>query len=73
MRPIKPKHTGKIIQLISRGIMGTISHDGQDVFLAMYLAKRPEASGLELTHKAQDFLNIMELLSRNEETEDDPE
>ncbi|MBN1189482.1 MAG: hypothetical protein JXA46_07010 [Dehalococcoidales bacterium] len=73
IRPTRPKHASKIIQVISRGIMGTISHDGQDVFLAMYLAKRSEVPGLELTHKAQDFLNIMELLSRNEETEDDSE
>ncbi|MBA7627699.1 hypothetical protein ES703_35166 [subsurface metagenome] len=72
-RRIRPKHASKIIQLIARGIMGTISHDGQDVFLAMYLAKRPEVPGLELTHRAQDFLNTMELLRRNDETEDDSE
>lgn len=71
-RPIRPKHTSKIIQLIARGIMGTISHDGQDVFLAMYLAKRPEVPGLELTHKAQNFLDTMELLRQNDETKDDP-
>lgn len=68
---IRPKHASKIIQLIARGIMGMISHDGQDVFLAMYLANRPEVPGLELPHKAQDFLNTMELLERDDKMEDD--
>jgi len=70
-RHIKPKHTSKIIQLIARGIMGTISHNGQDVFLAMYLANRPEVPSLELPHQAQDFLNCMKRLERDDETEDD--
>lgn len=70
-RRIRPKHTSKIIQLIARGIMGTISHNGQDVFLAMYLSNRPEVPSLELPHRAQDFLNAMKLLERDDETEDD--
>jgi len=70
-RRIKPTHSSKIIQIIARGTMGTIFHDGQDVFLAMYLANRPEVPGLELPHKAQDFLNTKELLERDDKTEDD--
>jgi hypothetical protein len=70
-RHIKPKHTSKIIQLIARGTIGTIFHDGQDVFLAMYLANRPEVPSLELPHKAQDFLNSMKRFERGDETEDD--
>jgi len=70
-RHIKPKHTSKIIQLIARGTIGTIFHDGQDVFLAMYLANRPEVPSLELPHKAQDFLNSMKRFERDDETEDD--
>jgi len=69
----KPKHSSKIIQVMARGTMGMIFNDGQDVFLAMYLANRPEVHGLELTHRAQNFLNTMELLSRSGETEDDSE
>ena len=70
-RRIRPKHASKIIQLIARGIMGTISHNGQDVFLAMYLSSRPEVPSLELPHRAQDFLDTMRLLERDDETEDD--
>ena len=51
--------------------MGTISHDGQDVFLAMYLANRPEVPGLELPHAAQDFLNSMERFKGDDVTEGD--
>jgi len=70
-RKIRPKHASKIIQLIARGTMGMISHDGQDVFLAMYLANRPEIPSLELPHKAQNFLDSMKLLERNSQAEDD--
>ena len=69
----KPKHTSKIIQIIARGTMGMISNDGQDVFLAMYLANRPEVPKLELSHKAQSFLDCIKRLERNDETEDDSE
>lgn len=68
--PVKPKHASKIIQKIAQGTMGMIFSDGQDVFLAMYLAKRPEASGLELTHKAQNFIDSMKLFDRRDEKED---
>jgi hypothetical protein len=70
-RRIRPKHASKIIQLIARGIMGTISYDGQDVFLAMYLANRPEFPGLQLPHKAQELLNTKDLLEHDDNTEDD--
>ena len=70
-RRIKPKHTSKIIRLIARGTMDMILHDGQDVFLAMYLANRPEIPSLELPHEAQDFLDSMKHLERDDETEDD--
>ena len=72
-RRIRPRHSSKIIQCIARGTIGTIFHDGQDVFLAMYLAKRPEVPGLELTHRAQAFLDTIELFKQNDETEDDSE
>ncbi len=69
----KPKHISKIIQIIARGTMGMLSYDGQDVFLAMYLANRPEAPDLELSHKAQSFLDSIKRLERNDQTEDDLE
>jgi len=72
-RLAKPKHTSKIIQILTRSVMGTIFYDGQDVFLAMYLAKRPEASGIELTHRAQEFLDSIKRLEGNSKTEDDSE
>ena len=50
-----------------------LSYDGQDVFLAMYLANRPEAPDLELSHKAQSFLDSIKRLERNDQTEDDLE
>jgi len=70
---VRPAHSSKIIQCIARGTLGMISHDGQDVFLAMYLAKRPEVPGLELTHRARAFLDTIELFEQNDETEDDYE
>ena len=72
-KPVKPKHASKIIQIIAQGTMGMIFSDGQDVFLAMYLAKRTEASSLELTHKAQNFIDSMKRFERHDETEDDSE
>lgn len=69
----KPKHPSKIIQAIARGIMGTILHNGQDVFLATYISKRPEASGSTLPRSAQDFLNSLTRLEGNSEPEEDSE
>lgn len=68
-RLIKPKHPSKIIQVIARGIMGNILHNGQDVFLATYISKRPEASSLTLPHSAQDLIDSLKLL----EDSTDPE
>lgn len=70
-RRIKPTHSSKIIQIIARGTMGTILRDGQDVFLAMYLANRPEVAGLELPHTAQEFLDSMKRLEHDDESEED--
>lgn len=65
--PRPPRHTSKIIQIIARGTMGTIFSDGQDVFLAAYIAKRPEATGLALPHSAQDFLDSLARLKDKDE------
>ena len=70
-RQTKPKHASKIIQVIARGIMGTILHNGQDVFLATYMSARPEFSGMTLLHSAQDILDSLTLLERNSEPEED--
>ncbi|MBC8274130.1 MAG: hypothetical protein H8E40_04095 [Chloroflexi bacterium] len=70
-RRIKPEHTSKIIRLIARGTMGTILYDGQDVFLAMYLANRPEAHGSELPHAAQSLLDSMKLVEHDDAIEED--
>lgn len=67
-RHVKPKHPSKIIQIIARGTMGIIHRDGQDVFLALYLAKRPEASGLSLPHSAKDFLDSLDRLRDNDDS-----
>jgi len=72
--PSAPKHASKIIQVIARGTMGTIFSDGQDVFLATYIANRPEANGLKLPHSAQSFFDSLARLEakdahNDEETE----
>lgn len=69
--PRAPKHASKIIQVIARGTMGTIFSDGQDVFLATYIANRPEATGLKLPHSAQDFLDSLARLEVKDEHNDE--
>jgi hypothetical protein len=72
-RLAKNKHISKIIKIIARGTMGTIFSDGQDIFMAMYIAKRPEATGLELSHSAQNFLDAHAHLEDMTESESDKE
>lgn len=66
-----PKHASKIIQVIARGTMGTIFSDGQDVFLATYIANRPEAASLKLPHSAQNFLDSLARLEVKDEHDDE--
>ena len=70
-RAARPKHPSGVIQAVARGTMGMILNNGQDAFLAMYLANRREAPGLELTHRAQDLLDTVELLKRSGDIGDD--
>jgi len=72
-RHIKPKHSSKIVQVIARGTMGTIFADGQDVFLAMYIAKRPEAASLKLNPSAESFLSSVTRLDDHIVEEEDSE
>jgi len=66
VRPYVPKHPSKVIQIIARGIMGVVSRDPRDVFLGMYIFKRPEASGLTPPRSVEDFLESVERLERSE-------
>jgi hypothetical protein len=68
---VKPKHKSEIIQIIARGAMGTILLEPRDVFLALYIAERPEAQGLKLPRLAQNFLDSLEHLRHINEAEED--
>jgi len=49
-----PKHQSPIIRVIAQG-GDFLFYEPKDVFLAEYLAKRAEASGMQAPRKAQDF------------------
>lgn len=68
---VKPKHKSKIIQIISRGTMGTIFIEPDDVFLALYISKRSEAQGLTLPERARDFLDSIENKHHSIDVEDE--
>jgi hypothetical protein len=63
----RPPHQSAVIRALARG--NFLYEEPTDVFMVIYLGRRPEAAGLELGHRAESFVRSLQREESGEENE----